>query len=487
MRFLAALAACAILNLRCTPCEVDSDCAAGGRCVDGNCVEGSRGGGVGALTLQPASATVQTSAGQPTPGLTFKVGNAGDAALSFSISCPQGTFLPASGNLNPGGSATISLALPTYFSAGSRTVACTASGSGGPLTFTASVDVGPDVSAPSVALTGPTPGATLSGTVPLSAAANDAVGVAAVDFLVDGSVVATSAGAPFSATWDSTSVWNGAHSLTATARDAAGNSSTSAGLTVSVANYPGAGISVHTTMGLPDRATAEVANKEHYLSVKHQYALSYNGARRVPNWVSWELNTSWLGSVARQNDFRPDDTLPAAIPQAQLADYLNSGWDRGHMCPSEDRTITLLDNQNTFYLTNMVPQADNVNGGPWAQFETYSRSLATAGKELFVVSGGIYAGAPATIGAGAVSVPSSTYKLAVVLDHPGQGAADVTASTRVIALIMPNDNAQVAKSADWHTFRVRPLDIEAQTDLRLLSDVPQEIRSVLENRVDTQP
>src|SRR5207237_70265 len=150
--------------------------------------------------------------------------------------------------------------------------------------------------------------------------------------------------------WDSTSVWNGAHSLSATARDAAGNSGTSAAVAVSVANYRGAAISVHTSMGLPDRATADAANKEHYLSVKHQYALSYNGARRVPNWVSWELNTSWLGSVARQNDFRPDDTLPAAIPQAQLADYLNSGWDRGHMCPSDDRTLTLLDNQNTFYL-----------------------------------------------------------------------------------------------------------------------------------------
>src|SRR5207244_125800 len=152
------------------------------------------------------------------------------------------------------------------------------------------------------------------------------------------------------------------------------------------------------SLGLADGATTNLTNPDHYLSVKHQYALSYNGARRVPNWVSWELNRSWLGSVARQNDFRPDDTFPSAIPQAQLSDYLNSGWDRGHMCPSEDRTLTVADNQNTFYLTNMVPQADNVNGGPWEQLESYSRSLAISGKELFVLSGGVYAGAPRTIG-----------------------------------------------------------------------------------------
>jgi len=214
--------------------------------------------------------------------------------------------------------------------------------------------------------------------------------------------------------------------------------------------------------------------------------LSYDAARRVPNWVSWELNRSWMGTVARQNDFRPDDTFPAGFPQAQLSDYLNSGWDRGHLCPSEDRTATVIDNQDTFYLTNMTPQADNVNGGPWAQFEAYARGLGGGGKEVFLEAGGIYGAAAKTIGADQVSVPSSLFKLAVILDAPGQTAADVTSSTRVIALIMPND-ATVARTADWHGFRVKAAEIESQTGLRLLSDVREPVRSQLEAQVDSAP
>lgn len=345
---------------------------------------------------------------------------------------------------------------------------------------------GPDVTPPSVALSGPLPGAAVSGAIALTANASDDVAVASVDFTVDGAVIATARGEPYTATWQSGTVGNGPHTLAAVAVDTSGNSAGSGPVQVAVGNYPGAALSVHTTLGLADAATTDLQNQGHFLSVKHQYALSYDGARRVPNWVSWELNKSWLGSIPRQNDFRPDDTFPAGFPQAQLSDYLNSGWDRGHLCPSEDRTATLADNQDTFYLTNMTPQADNVNGGPWAQLEAYQRGLANAGKELFVVAGGIYPQTVQTIGADHVAIPSSLFKLAVVLDAPGQTAADVTSATRVIAVIMPNDTT-VSRTADWRTFRVQPSAIEAQTGFRLMSDVAEPVRTQLEGRVDSAP
>ena len=68
-----------------------------------------------------------------------------------------------------------------------------------------------------------------------------------------------------------------------------------------------------------------IACPNSFLSVKSQYVISYNSGRKIPNWVSWELNTSYLGSTPRQDDFRPDDTLPPTLPQAQLADYSGSG------------------------------------------------------------------------------------------------------------------------------------------------------------------
>jgi endonuclease G len=247
---------------------------------------------------------------------------------------------------------------------------------------------------------------------------------------------------------------------------------------------PGAAISVHLTLGIPDGSTTSTANPNHYLSVKRQYVISYNGSRKTPNWSAWELNASWLGSTPRQDTFRPDDTLPSSIPQASLADYSGSGYDRGHMCPSGDRTLTVTDNSNTFYLTNMVPQAANNNQGPWEQLEAYSRSLANSGNELFIISGPIYSGVPATIGSGAVAVPTATWKVITVLNSVGQGAASVTTNTRVIAVIMPNNNSQIGKSDDWHGFRVTVRSIESQTGLNIMSDIAQSVQDVIENRVD---
>jgi endonuclease G len=245
----------------------------------------------------------------------------------------------------------------------------------------------------------------------------------------------------------------------------------------------GAALSKHTTMGIPRAASTGDLNN--FLSVKSEYVVSYNSGRKVPNWVSWELNTSYLGSAARQDDFRPDDTLPATVPQAQLSDYTGSGYDRGHMCPSADRTLTVPANQQTFFLTNMVPQAPNNNQGPWAQMENDLRALANTGKELFIISGGTFSASSNTIGSGVV-VPDETFKVVVVLDAVGQGTSSVTTSTRVIGVMMPNENTLIARGADWHTFRVSVDDIEAATGDDFLSDVDPAVQTVIEARVDNQ-
>ena len=94
-----------------------------------------------------------------------------------------------------------------------------------------------DTTPPAIALTAPAAGATLSGSTQLAASASDAGGVAQVSFFVDGTAVGSPVTAsPYALAWDSTSVLNGAHSITAQARDLAGNMSTSAPVSVTVAN-----------------------------------------------------------------------------------------------------------------------------------------------------------------------------------------------------------------------------------------------------------
>ena len=95
----------------------------------------------------------------------------------------------------------------------------------------------PDVVAPSVSLTAPAAGALLAGSRTLSANASDNVGVAGVQFKRDGQDVgAEDVSAPYSVSWDTTGVADGAHTLTAVARDAAGNTTSATNVDVTVDN-----------------------------------------------------------------------------------------------------------------------------------------------------------------------------------------------------------------------------------------------------------
>jgi chitodextrinase len=93
-----------------------------------------------------------------------------------------------------------------------------------------------DTTNPVVSVTAPTPGSTVSGNVTLSASASDNVGVTKVEFYVDGSLKSSDSAAPYSYSWDSSSIANGTYGVTAKAYDAAGNSATSTSVSITVKN-----------------------------------------------------------------------------------------------------------------------------------------------------------------------------------------------------------------------------------------------------------
>jgi Domain of unknown function (DUF4082)/Bacterial Ig domain len=111
-------------------------------------------------------------------------------------------------------------------------------GAGNTATSSVSVTVNNDLTAPAVSMTAPADGSTVSGSaVTVSATASDNVGVVGVQFLVDGANAgAEVTTAPYTMTWNSTSVANGTHALSARARDAAGNQTTSTAVSVTVSN-----------------------------------------------------------------------------------------------------------------------------------------------------------------------------------------------------------------------------------------------------------
>lgn len=246
---------------------------------------------------------------------------------------------------------------------------------------------------------------------------------------------------------------------------------------------PGKGkaTSVHLTMGIP----TDGDDSDDYLMIKPQYALSYNKKLNDPNWVSWNLNATYFGDVPRfKGKFIADASLPSDFYKVRHDDYTGSGYDRGHMVRSEERTRTDADNESTFLTVNLLPQYHDLNAGPWLRLEEYCQRLAQKEKkELFVVAGGIFPKKPETIGKG-VAVPNATYKIVVILER-GQSIENVSDSTRVIAVQMPNQQGILREG--WGQYRTTVAALEKATRYNFLSDLPEALQKNLENRKDSGP
>jgi len=250
---------------------------------------------------------------------------------------------------------------------------------------------------------------------------------------------------------------------------------------VQIGDFSSPAPSEHLTMGNPSNAVTSLTLPNNYLMEKPQYSMSYSRDNGGPNWVSWHLDSSWLGTTPRQDDFRADTTLPAGWYQVQATDFSGSGFDRGHMCPSADRTITVTANSATFLMTNMIPQLPANNQGVWANLESYSRTLVSQGNELYIISGG--QGLQFFIANGHVAVPSQTWKVIIVLPVGTNDVSRVTTSTRTIAVVIPNSGSI---GTDWRAYRVSVDQVEALTGFDFFSNVSAGIQAVIEGRVDNQ-
>lgn len=248
---------------------------------------------------------------------------------------------------------------------------------------------------------------------------------------------------------------------------------------ISVSNNPNSS-SVHLTFGNPSNAVTDTNYPANYLMVKDQYVLSYARDNGTPNWVSWHLDSNWLGTTPRQDDFRGDSTLPAGWYKVVSTSYAGSGYDRGHMSPSADRTLTVADNSSTFLMTNMVPQTADNNRVTWEGLEEYTRDLVTDdGDEVYVISGTY--GNAGTINNGHIVVPTYTWKVIIVLPSGTDDVARVTTSTRTIAVFVPN---QTDINNDWKTYRVSVDYVEAQTGYDFFSNITDATENTIEAVTD---
>lgn len=237
--------------------------------------------------------------------------------------------------------------------------------------------------------------------------------------------------------------------------------------------------------GLPSPARTDPKQREDYLIERPQYSLSYNAKTRSPNWVSWCLRQDDLGKSVR-GAFEPDPLLPTGFAKVTSHVYEGCGFDRGHMCPAQDRSSRQADMDATFFLTNVVPQAPHCNQRAWERLESYCRDLVKKGDVLYITSGPHGVGGTGKdghkeeIGKGRVevTVPAKIWKVILVLPD---ARAEPTKRTRVIAVLMPNNQTV---DYDWAKYRVSVAEVEKLTGYKFFPKLPRDVASALKSHVD---
>jgi endonuclease G len=215
--------------------------------------------------------------------------------------------------------------------------------------------------------------------------------------------------------------------------------------------------SYQMVLGNPSAAGTSSSN---YLIQRPQYALGYTSSTGIPKWVSWSLTSGDQGSGRYDGNFITDTSLPAGMKRVTHADYTNSGYDRGHMCPNADRNVTLDHCKQTFILTN------------------------STGREVLIMSGGY--GSAGSIGTNAVTVPTHNWKIAILV--PAGSGSPITkinanpAGTRVIALRVPN--VAGIRTTPWTTYITTASSLQGSTALSFFTALNSTARTTLLNDLD---
>ena len=196
------------------------------------------------------------------------------------------------------------------------------------------------------------------------------------------------------------------------------------------------------------------------------YVVGYSYYFRQAKWAL-EIVDPDKTDVRRVDSFRPDYRITEMF-RADLVDYENSGYDRGHLVASANQIETGVQNSETFLLSNMSPQKPQFNRGIWRQLEEAVRELDSDPKifETYVICGPVfdYRQAVDTIGSAddnevSLPIPNAYFKSVLTENHRGK--------LQMWSFIIPNEDTD--KSPE--DFRVPTLRVEQYAGIKLWSNL----------------
>lgn len=223
-----------------------------------------------------------------------------------------------------------------------------------------------------------------------------------------------------------------------------------------------------TRMELP-----KIEDVEWYLEYTDgKFALEYAPAKKHSKWVAWPLYKSCMGSSGRTDAWQWDPRIPEQYWSVQ-ADFGKNGYDRGHLCPSADRTQSTRMNAQTFMYSNMSPQIPSFNQGIWADLETKERNWANGADTLYICAGGTVlkeSDIDRYTSPSSMAVPKYYFKV-ILRKKTSTGAYDA------IGFWFENRSYSTSLSA-----QVKTIDqIEALTGIDFFYNLPEPVQSQVES------
>ena len=197
------------------------------------------------------------------------------------------------------------------------------------------------------------------------------------------------------------------------------------------------------------------------------YTASYNSDLRIPNWVAWQLTGAHTEGKNKRAGVKFQEDTDVPLPRAVDFDYVRSGYDRGHLCPSADNRWDATAQEQSFLLTNVCPQDHNLNVGDWHELENLCRKWAKTYGSIYIVAGPVLLkGKHKTIGKNKVTVPEAFFK--VVLCMEGEPKA--------IGFIYRNELGNRPKSHYVNTID----DVERITGIDFFPALPDDVEKAVE-------
>ncbi|HEV7645113.1 MAG TPA: DNA/RNA non-specific endonuclease [Pyrinomonadaceae bacterium] len=227
---------------------------------------------------------------------------------------------------------------------------------------------------------------------------------------------------------------------------------------------------------------ADENDVDNFLLQHNTFVMSYNRSRGAANWVAWHLNKSDRGAVKRKDAFAADKLLPE-LSQIGSTDY-HGKFDRGHMCPSADRTDTPENNKETFVMSNMQAQTGRLNRQTWANLENDVRGITGGTREAYVFAG-CFGGTKTINNEGKVVIPIKCFKIVLILPGGSNDVSRVTAQSNIIAAIFPNNTTLPTNWRD-PKFLTSIDAIEKATGFDFFSELPDSIEKALEARMSNK-